>query len=508
VPADLADLPARRFLALFLIGIVIAAAPMLAADHLPLVDYPNHLARMHIIAAGDGASLRQFYSIVWRPVPNLAMDLVVPWLSLVMPLECAGKLFLLLSFLMTTGGAAAIHRQLFGRWSAWPLLAFLLLYSRSLLWGFGNFIFGVGLLLVAVALWIALCKRAVVWRIVVATPLSLALYFAHFFAFGAYAVVIFGFELGRLGRRRWRGEGAWRDFLVAGVPFLPAVAIFLANARGPGGGIAYSRLVRKLDLLFNVFDNYVLWFDIASFAVLCLAVALAAGRRKVRIAPAMALPLGLLCLAQIAMPNRIIGAAGVDHRMPLILALLFVSASDWLVAERRNRTIIASLLVALLIVRAGIVTATWRAQDHALAPMVAALEQLPQGCRLAVAYPPSAVNVSRRDPPVLHLAAYAASGADCFVPTLFTDPGQQPLGFTARYAALAGAVSPGEFWEVLAEGRPDPEGHVARALAGYDFILFVGEGAAAVPATPRLVPRAEIGLARLFVVSPDASRAE
>src|SRR5215469_4772948 len=66
-------------LALLLVGMLIACLPVLLTAAPPLVDYPNHLARMHIIGAlGASPTLGQFYELVWRPIPNLAMDVVVP----------------------------------------------------------------------------------------------------------------------------------------------------------------------------------------------------------------------------------------------------------------------------------------------------------------------------------------------------------------------------------------------------------------------------------------------
>ena len=76
------------------------------------------------------------------------------------------RLFIALTFLLLAGGTAAIHRALFGRWSPWSLLAFLLLYTRLLLWGFMGYLFGCGLALAAFAAWIALARRHWLLRLV------------------------------------------------------------------------------------------------------------------------------------------------------------------------------------------------------------------------------------------------------------------------------------------------------------------------------------------------------
>jgi hypothetical protein len=502
---DLSNLSGPRFLALFAACFAIAALPILIVATLPLVDYPNHLARMHIIAAYAAApALRGFYALSWRPVPNLAMDLIIPGLARIMSLEWAGKIFFLLTFLMTAGGTAAIHRLLFRRWSSWPLLAFLLLYNRSLLWGFGNFLFGVGLALVAFAFWIGLRDRPATLRLAVAIVLAPAVFFAHFFAFGAYGLLILGYEVARLRKQpRPAGASGLRDLAVAVAQFILPIAIFLATRQaGDADGISYSRFFRKADLLFNIVDNYVPWFDVLTLLLLVGLFALGAVRRRIALSPLMALPLLALCLAQIAMPNRIFGAAGVDHRMPLILALVLIGATEGAIADLRRQNAIAALLALLFVVRMSIVTVTWVEQDRILAPMVEALGHLPPGSRLAVAYPPASVHVQRSDPPLLHLAALAVVHADAFVPTLFAEPGQQPLTLRAPYAALAAEASPDDFWNFLVEGRADDSGRITDALGHYDFVLVVAPGHIDRPGLER---RAAIAGAQLFAIKAAAN---
>jgi hypothetical protein len=51
---------------------------------------------------------------VWGVVPNLAMDLIVPPLSHVIPLDVAGRLFITLALLLPVAGVVALHRSAFG----------------------------------------------------------------------------------------------------------------------------------------------------------------------------------------------------------------------------------------------------------------------------------------------------------------------------------------------------------------------------------------------------------
>jgi len=139
-------------LAAFAVLLAIVSVPLFSTVLPPLVDYPNHLARLHLIAEGGNA----FYAARWAPLPDLAADLVVPALARVMPLELAGKAFLVLTFALIAGGTVWLNRVATGRWRMWPLLAFLLLYDRILLWGFINYLFGLGIAICGLALWLAL----------------------------------------------------------------------------------------------------------------------------------------------------------------------------------------------------------------------------------------------------------------------------------------------------------------------------------------------------------------
>jgi hypothetical protein len=471
---DLTDLTAGRFALLFAACFLIAALPILIVATPPLLDYPNHLARMHIEADYQRSPiLQQFYALDWRPIPNLAMDLVVRALARIMPLAWAGKAFVLAIFLLMAGGAASLNRVLFGRWSAWSLLAFLVLYNRILLWGFANFLFGVGLLMVATACWIALRERTSWLRLTIAAILALALYLAHLFAFATYAFVILGYEMSRLHRQGGLiSLGGFRALCLSGVQFLPAIILIVVTAApGSGGEIGWSRLVRKLDLLFNIVDNYYRWFDVASFALLVALFLVAAFTRALTISRAMAAPLLLLCLLQLAMPNRLFGGTGVDHRMPLVLALLLIGASSVALTDRRRQMMLASLLALLFVVRIGIVTTSWIGFDRAYAPLVAALASLPPGSKLAVASPPASVHVAAEEGPMTHVAALAVIEADAFVPILFVFPGQQPLSFREPYAALARSASPEDFWHLIVDGKDESSGRIAATLSRYDYVL-------------------------------------
>jgi len=87
--------------------------------------------------------------------PNLAVDLVVPLIAQVLPLEAAGRLFIALTMASLVLGTVALQRALHGRIGLWPLSSLLFVYNSVLYWGFVNFLFTLGLALLSFSAWVA-----------------------------------------------------------------------------------------------------------------------------------------------------------------------------------------------------------------------------------------------------------------------------------------------------------------------------------------------------------------
>src|SRR5688572_16753225 len=95
--------------ALFALLSMLAIGPILLVDIPAGVDYPNHLARMSILARDGTAAASRHYEVAWGLYPNLAMDLVVPRLAQLMSVETATRLFYLASQILIVSGSVAIE---------------------------------------------------------------------------------------------------------------------------------------------------------------------------------------------------------------------------------------------------------------------------------------------------------------------------------------------------------------------------------------------------------------
>ena len=465
---------------------VLAAVPLFSTVLPPLFDYPNHLARMHLL--GEGGN--QFYTVRWEPLPNLAQDLIVPPLARLMPLDIASKLFLVAIFGLITSGAIWLNRVATGEWTMWPLLAFLLLYNRTYLWGFLNYLFGIGIALAGAALWLALERERWWLRTVSASVVALPCYLSHIAAFGFYALVIIGIELspawGELRARRWPAV-ARRMGIVAAQFIVPTVLFFCYWHPVAAGAISYAAFWRKADLLFSVFDNYDRAFDIVCFVLFLGLIGWLAATRRLRLAPRLAGAVGFVFAAYLLLPTQIYGGSGADHRLPVALFLLLIAATAAKFPNRHTAAAIGAAATVLLFTRMAVIEYVWLWAGRVYSADLAGVDLLPRGAKLAIAHPASAVNFVPI--PEVHLAVLAAARREAFVPTLFAREGQQPIALKPSYDTLAVAATPEDLWAVIGAGRDTAKTAVLRtALQQYDYVAVTGGKPLDTPPNPCLRP--------------------
>jgi hypothetical protein len=492
-----------RFIALFAILMGLSAVPLFLTELPPLLDYPNHLARMHLLPSLTSPLLREFYAVAWSPLPDLGMDGVVPFLALLMPLAWAGKVFVLLTFILLAGGTAAIYRALFGSWALWPLLAFLLLYTRLLLWGFMGYLFGCGLALVAFAAWIALRRQHWALRMLAGCAFVLAIYLAHLLAFGIYAVMVAGYEWGQVWRLRMKFAAAARALMIGGIPFLPALALMSANSST--GRIIYASPLRKIDLLFSVFDNYSRPFDVLCFVLVVLAVAFAFQRRWIKLAPDIVGPLIGLFILYLAMPTQLFTAAGADRRIPMMIFLVLIGGSHWVLPRPRVERRFMAAACALFVIRLVVIAVTWHNSGRFYAALLPSFDAVPPGGCLAVAFDKAGISVQKA--PLTHFPALAVARRDAFVTTLFAYPTQQPIALTPMAQSLADLLSPDGLWYAYVDGAAPLSAAASAALQRCGTIVFVGTKPFALKNRAGLEPAFMAPRLQLYRVTQSASPA-
>src|SRR5258705_3888218 len=84
---------------LILVGLLFAASvvPVLSVETPAMIDYVNHLARMHLLVDAAAGRPNPAYEIDWRLYPNLAVDLFVPVAARFVSGQTGARPFLLAS---------------------------------------------------------------------------------------------------------------------------------------------------------------------------------------------------------------------------------------------------------------------------------------------------------------------------------------------------------------------------------------------------------------------------
>jgi hypothetical protein len=102
---------------LIVVGLLFVASivPALSVEIPAMVDYVNHLARMHLLVDAAAGRPNPAYEIDWRLYPNLAVDIIVPVMARFVSVESATRLFLLASQTLVVSGAIALEIIVRGR---------------------------------------------------------------------------------------------------------------------------------------------------------------------------------------------------------------------------------------------------------------------------------------------------------------------------------------------------------------------------------------------------------
>jgi hypothetical protein len=418
-------------LMLFLTVMAALAVPILTHPLPPLTDYVNNLARAHVIATiGSDADFQRFYTIEWRIIPNLMMDLAVPVLNRFMSIYLAGQVFTLAAFVLTLSGTFALNRALFGRWSVLPIVAGLIIYNEVLLVGVMNYVFGIGLALWALAVWIVLRERPWPWRFAASTLFVVALFFCHLFALGLYGLGLLAFESHRLWAAR-REPLAPRlfDFVASGAPFLAAAGLLLASPTMELAGELYWEPWGKFQGLLLAFTVYYHSVAAVLIAAIALAVAWLRWRGLIHLHPvgwALLLVGGVIYLA---MPRELFATHLADQRLPIALAFMLIACTDIDLRQRAARHALAALFLVLLAVRLAEVQISWNTLAHQTSEFLRSARSLERGARVLVvhgdraAYEAGTVSVFG----LLHAASLATVERSALVSTEFVVTGKHVL---------------------------------------------------------------------------------
>ena len=430
---------------------LVLVAPLMLADVPPLSDYPNHLARLFVLAfIRTDPVLARFYVPHWAIIPNLALDLTVPPLLRIFPVHLVGRAIVGLTLLLPVLGAVAYHRALTGRLSYWPLGSVLFAYNGILLKGFLNFVASVGLAMMLAAAWIAWRDRSPSLAIVIGVLGAVVLFFCHLDGLLLFAILIGSHELLVI-----RTDPIRIDSLRSRVPALVVVsavplALYAASDFGHMPDAAQFRSAfDKAHAALTPLMNYFWSLDLFTAALFVGMLALCLARRWCAMPLRAVLAVLVLLVLFIVAPNAFKGGFDIDTRFLVMAAFIVPAALVPVALPRRAAWTIGIGFLLLFSVRMALLMTLWHDWAGDLAAFRTVIARVQPGDvvltirvpRGAEQNPGTSVATARRlsDGTVVdaHLPALLLIEHRAWWPFLFDNQSQQPIETREPFRTLA-----------------------------------------------------------------------
>jgi hypothetical protein len=429
---------------------IVTLAPLLVIDVPPIQDYPNHLARLVILALGAGDPvLSHMYRTHWRIIPNLAIDLLMPPLLQVLPVYLAGRLLLALVLLFPSVGVVIYSRTLFRRHLVWPLFSTLTATSLAFMLGFLNCLISLGAAFLVAAIWVRWRDHAPFGTALICGCAASLVFFCHLSGLILLFVLIVSQEaetslLGPQSRRALLSASLKSGFLI----FTTFGVSLLLYAMSPldhlPSGILRMSVPVKIFGLTEPFVSYATEPGAVTFACLALFILLCLRTGRWEMPPRSLIAFSLLMGLYVVAPYGTAGATFVDTRF-VIMAALVVFAGFTPCRLPRSAMLVAMLVCAVLTVwRSGSIAENWARHRPELRQFRAAIGGVAPGTRVLVVGVPNAENPrfwlgpgNDRHPLGArlesHLAGLLVIERHAAWPLLFALPSQQPIEALGRY---------------------------------------------------------------------------
>lgn len=423
---------------LSLVGIV----PIWIVGRMPLLDYPNHLARNFVLfhLHDPQYHFAEWFRADWGLYPYVGMDILIVNLQRWFSIETSGRIFVSLCVI-----SLPLSILWFLRWvnRGHDLLAFFALfvsYDMFLLQGFLNFKLSLAACFFICGLWFWYWEAVSPLRWIILLFATTATYFIHLIGFAITGMILFLYLV--------FSRSHIKAYVQLVLLFFPGCVLFLLSRPG---------LEKNSELQFRYFHEKLLSavvvplhgfsYGFDNFAMLVLAVCLViACWRNPEFKWNGAWPFVLPSLFAIywLLPLSWGQTFDIDIRLlPALLILLLASAR---VGRRQKYLVWAALL--LFAGRLVNVTAYFRGSQELLTSMTRSFDYIEPGAKI-LPIVESAEDDDQLLRPYAHYWSYAVIQKGAFSPYLFDIKGQTPLRATIE------PYAPDDFWDL--EYKDDPE---------------------------------------------------
>lgn len=219
------------------IAISLVILPFIGVENIAFIDYPNHLARYHIIENyTQSESLQLFYHLKSGFYPYWGMEgfmkIFVPFIGV----DLAGRWFVICSLLTPVIGTLLIARAVHKKISFFTLAACIFIFSEVASWGFVNFLFTLGVAMCAFALWIQTERTNQKIRIISFSLIALIICAMHMISAGFLGLFIGFWELFPIFLARKVTKKDIIKYTRIAIIFIPALILIIMQSSAEFGG--------------------------------------------------------------------------------------------------------------------------------------------------------------------------------------------------------------------------------------------------------------------------------
>lgn len=411
--------------------LLLQLCPIWFSPYPAMSDYPNHLARVHILYYyGSNEAYQELYELEPGVIPNLAMDLMVPALMNIVSIEDSSKIFLSLIILLFGIGLHLLGLVVNDRpyWNA--LVAIFFVYNFTLSYGFVNYMFGMGLFFITLATWLRFRSSWTSIRLFSLIALAMLCYVSHLSAFvflGISLSCLTAFQLIKTKLFQW-------GHVIGLLPLVPPSLTYLWYLSGIEASAPmewwHPILLKKIMGLVYPFLSYNLVIDGGLGLAFIVLTIISLKLNEARIVRWELLLLGGVFLAlYLVSPMKGAQSSYVDRRFLLPAAVfLFLALPIALSTRVVGRYVLIGFLT-LPVMRAVEVWYYWNWIGHEVQKQVQLLEHLPEGSRLypMVLHDQSSPKSWLWDMHFFYTAHYATIYRHAFVPTIYAWKTQNTL---------------------------------------------------------------------------------
>lgn len=415
VPSSLHRLKARDwlraepaptdFLWLGLFLALLSALPVVVAAYPQMVDYPAHLARMHIMLTRDSSPfLQEYYGFSWRWMGNLGADILVWPLTRFVDLETAGRIMAGIIPPLTGLSILAAEWAVRRRIGMASMLAFAFVWSPSAILGFLNFGLAQAAALFAFALWVMLDGKT--WRAPLFVPIGIFVWLGHVSGWGILGILVFGYE--------WSKDKSWRAFLAPWPLFFPFLTLVFGDNPGKPPSYGPAPQLYKWAIWKQAMRGTFQWVDYAMTIAVVVLMAVSLWLRKWD--GKLGWAVVMMLVSSLVLPRHIFGGDLVDARMISAGLMVGCLCLSW----RAPRWVVL-LVPAVFLFRLGYTTIDWERDSRETAQALTALDGLPRGAKIAsyVVTERSEWGFNGKE----HICGYAVVRLDAFTNCNFVLPG-------------------------------------------------------------------------------------